>query len=245
MVVYEIMRMKYRILPILADIIPSTLSACDGLLFDNLECCPHCGGTIADYDIRTKQFAVITDGNTKKTIMIRVKRFQCTECHAVVYAHQPFYPGTRIGSPVVDLCITFASMMPYARVSAYLQRAGIVVDRWSVRNYAQLDLTVSTTRIYGTRLPESIVTLTTHASYGGEGSSINPSDIISACDYPSLKLTDAHQQVKETKKPGIRDTHTLHVTLIFLWIILIDCESFSQYVMWWGSLNLIDLPVFI
>jgi hypothetical protein len=236
--------MKYRILPILADLIPTTLLAYEGILFDALACCPHCGGDITDYDIRKKQFAVITDGRTQKTITVRVKRFKCTECHAVVYARQPFYPGTRIGSPVVDLCITFASMMPYARASAYLQRAGIVVDRWSVRNYAQRDLTIATTMIYGTRLPDSIVNLAELASHTGEGHSIDSFDIISACDYPSLKLTGTHQRVKEKKKPGIRDTPTLHVTLIFLWIILIDCESFLQYVMVWGSLNLIDLPVF-
>jgi len=239
------MRMKYRILPILADLIPTTLSAYDGILFDDLACCPHCGGVIADYDIRTKQFAVITDGSTKKTIMVRVKRFQCTECRAVVYAHQPFYPGTRIGSPVVDLCITFASMMPYARASTYLKRAGIVVDRWSVRNYAQRDLTVVTREMYGTRLPESIVSLTTLASHAGERTSIDPSDIISACGYPSLQLTGEYQRAKEAKKPGIRDNYTLHVSLIFLWIALIDFESFTQYAMLWLSSNLIDLPVFI
>lgn len=239
------MRMKYRILPILADLIPTTLSAYDGILFDALECCPHCGGSIADYDIRTKQFAVIADKNTKKIIAVRVKRFQCKECHAVVYAHQPFYPGTRIGSPVVDLCITFASMMPYARASAYLQRIGIVVDRWSIRNYARREFAIVTTEVYGTRLPRSVVNLVTLAAHTKEGSSIDPYDVLSACDNPSLKLTDGHQQAKEGDNSGIRENHHFYVSLLVPWILLIDCKEFAQYAMWWISSNFIEyLPVF-
>ena len=239
------MRMKYRILPILADLIPSTLSAYDGILFDALDCCPHCGGGIADYDIRTKQFAVITDGNTKKTIVVRVKRFQCKKCRAVVYAHQPFYPNTRIGSPVVDLCITFASMMPYARASGYLQRTGIVVDRWSIRNYVRREFAIVTTEIYGTRLPNSVVNLVALAAHKKEDTSIEPCDVLSACSYPSLKLTGGHQQEKEGNNSGIGGNHSLHVSLLVPWIILIDCEAFAQYAMWWISSNFIGyLPVF-
>ena len=239
------MRMKYRILPILADLIPATLSAYDGILFDALDCCPHCGGDIADYDIRAKQFAVITDGDTKKTIVVRVKRFQCKICHAVVYANQPFYPNTRIGSPVVDLCLTFASMMPYARASAYLQRTGIVVDRWSIRNYARREFAIVTTEIYGTRLPQSVVNLVTLAARTKEGSSIDPYDVLSACDYPSLKLTGGQPQEKEGCNAGIRKNRSFPVLLLAPWIFLVDFEAVAQYVMWCVSSNFIEyLPVF-
>jgi len=239
------MRMKYRILPILADLIPTTLSAYDGILFDALECCPYCGGDITDYDVRTKQFAVVSDGTTKKTIVVRVKRFQCKNCHAVVYAHQPFYPGTRIGSPVVDLCITFASMMPYARASAYLQRTGIVVDRWSIRNYARREFAIVTTEIYGTRLPNSVVNLVALAAHKKEDTSIDPYDVLSACDYPSLKSADGQPLEKEGDNPDIRGNHPLHVLLLVPLILLIDCEECVQYAMWWISSNFIEyLPAF-
>lgn len=184
------MIMKYRILPILADLVPAAISACEGVLFDTLASCPRCGGDISDYDIRTKQFAVINDDHATKTITVKVKRFRCRVCHAVVYAHQPFYPDTRAGSPLVDLCITFASIMPYARASAYLQRIGIVVDRWSVRNYATKNIAVATTGVYGTILPVSIIALADLAAQAGTDKHLDSTDVLSACGYPSLKRSD-------------------------------------------------------
>jgi hypothetical protein len=185
------MKIKYRILPILADLIPAIFYACDGILFDNLTCCPHCSGGLADYDVKVKQFAVVTDGSSTRTIPIRIKRFVCRECRAVVYANQPFYPGTRIGSPVVDLCVTFASIMPYNRASVYLNRIGIVVNRWSVRNYTISNTReIAMTEEYGILLPESIISLaalTTEMTGAGRKKSLHPSDVLSACGYPSLQ----------------------------------------------------------
>ncbi len=184
------MKIKYRILPILADLIPAIFYACDGIMFDNLPYCPHCSGGLTDYDVKVKQFAVVTDGSSTRAITVRIKRFQCRECRAVVYARQPFYPGTRIGSPIVDLCVTFASIMPYNRASMYLNRIGIIVDRWSVRNY-----TISSTREiamteeYGILLPESIISLaalTTEMTGAGRKKSLHPSDVLFACGYPCL-----------------------------------------------------------
>ena len=182
------MKIKYRILPILADLIPAIFYACDGILFDRLTCCPHCSGGLADYDVKVKQFAVVTDGSSTRTIPVRIKRFKCRECRAVVYANQPFYPGTRIGSPVVDLCTTFASIMPYGRASTYLHQIGIIVDRWSVRNYSIKNThRIATTGLYGTILPVSIVSLAALTTEAGEDTFLNPSDVLSACGYPSLK----------------------------------------------------------
>jgi len=185
------MKMIYFILPILADLIPAIFYACDGILFDNLSCCPHCNGSLTDYDVKVKQFAVVTDGTSRRTITVRIKRFQCKECHAVVYANQPFYPGTRIGSPVVDLCTTFASIMPYARASTYLHRIGIIVDRWSVRNYSMKNTRrIATTGVYGTILPVSIVALAALTTEAGERGPLNPSDVLSACENPFLKKSE-------------------------------------------------------
>ncbi|MDD3135145.1 MAG: hypothetical protein PHF57_00970 [Methanoregula sp.] len=191
------MKNKYRILPILADLIPAIFYACDGILFDSLTSCPHCRGGIADYDVKTKHFAVVADGSSTKTITVRVKRFQCRECHAVVYAHQPFYPETRIGSPVVDLCITFASIMPYSSASTFLYKIGIIVDRWSVRNYAMKNTqSIATTGVYGIPLPVSIVTLAALTTDAGEDSRLNPSDVLSACGYPSLKKGECNRTAR-------------------------------------------------
>ncbi len=182
------MKMKYRILPILADLIPAIFYACDGILFDCHTCCPHCRGGLADYDEKIKQFAVVTGDTNTRTITVRIKRFQCRECSTVVYAHQPFYPGTRIGSPVVDLCVTFASIMPYGRASTYLHQIGVIVDRWSVRNYAIKNTRkIATTGVYGTILPVSIITLAALTTEAGDNTPLDPSDVLSACGYPSQK----------------------------------------------------------
>jgi len=182
------MKNNYRILPILADLIPAIFYACDGILFDSLTSCPHCSGSLADYDVKIKQFAVVSDGSSTRTITVRVKRFQCRKCSAVVYAHQPFYPDTRIGSPVVDLCTTFASIMPYSRASTYLHQIGVIVDRGSVRNYTMKNTQrIATTGVYGIILPVSIVTLAAFTTEAGEDTPLNPFDVLSACGYPSLK----------------------------------------------------------
>ena len=62
---------------------------------------------------------------------------QVQRMRAIVYADQPFYPNTRVGSPVVDsLRGTQCKDAPYSRTSTSLQQIGVNVDRWSVRNYA-------------------------------------------------------------------------------------------------------------
>ena len=49
----------------------------------------------------------------------------------------PFYPDTRIGSVIIDLCIALSMTMPVNRVPAYLAAMGILVDRSSCRLYVQ------------------------------------------------------------------------------------------------------------
>ena len=181
------MKMKYRIHPIFSDLIPAALSACDGVLFDSRTCCPNCGGSLTGYDVKTKHFADLIDNTTARPVTVRIKRFRCRECRAVIYADQPFYPNVRVGSPVVDLCVTLSAKMPYASTSAFLQQIGLNVDRWSVRNYAQKNIiVVPTTEQYGIVLPISIVSLAALASDVGKGSSIDATEILRACDYPAV-----------------------------------------------------------
>jgi hypothetical protein len=180
------MKTKYRIHPIFSDLIPAALSACDGILFDNLTSCPHCGGSLARYDVKKKRFAEIIEGSSPKTITVFVKRFRCRVCRAVVYADQPFYQNTRIGSPVVDLCVTFKARMTFGHASTYLQQIGVNVDRWSVRNYAkQIIREIPTTEQFGIVLPVSIISLAALTSNIGIGTSIRASEVLSACGYPS------------------------------------------------------------
>ncbi len=172
-----------RIPPILCDIVQTAFSSCQGILFDRCSACPHCGGSVTGYDKRKKQFAVLTDGQRKKTIFVVVKRFRCCACKKIIFADAPFYPQTRIGSPIVDLCITFGQTMPFSRVFTYLDFLGIVVDRWTVRKYIlnNRHRTIPTADLFGMNVPLSLVSLTSLVASASEKNPLDPQEVLAAC----------------------------------------------------------------
>jgi hypothetical protein len=175
-----------RIPPLIIDIVQSGLLASEGIIFDNLETCPVCGGKLSGYDTKKKQFAVMLEGNTRHPVHVFVKRFTCRECHAICFANEPFYPDTRIGSPLVDLCRTLGTTMPFNRVAAHLLHLGIVIDRGTVRNYMNRSFPeIPTTDLFGIRLPPSIISLSELAARTGEGSRIPGTEALAACGFPS------------------------------------------------------------
>jgi hypothetical protein len=179
---------KRRIPPMLADIVQAALASCNGVLFDSCAACPACGGELARYDVKEKQFAILVDAEQKTVIHVRVRRFRCRSCRQICLADQPFYPDTRIGSPVVDLCITLGETMHFPRVASCLMDMGIMVDRWSVRNYVQKNTrTIPAIDMFGIRIPRSVVSLSSLAMGIREGSSIDAGEILAACGYPSEK----------------------------------------------------------
>jgi hypothetical protein len=192
------MKKLYRVLPILADLIPTALCACDDVLFDTLSQCPDCGGNLTLYDTRTKKFAVISEGRKTRTIKVRVQRYRCTNCRTVVYSPQPFYPGTRTGAPVVDLCIALSTSKPYARVSTYLRQFGVIVDRWSVRNYVQKRYPVPpTVDVSGIRIPVSCILLASYSAQLSAGCTLSPYDILEACWFRPQAGIPASLSIKE------------------------------------------------
>jgi hypothetical protein len=175
-----------RIPPLIIDIVQSGLLASEGIIFDNLETCPVCGGKVSGYDTKKKQFAVMLEGNTRHPVHVFVKRFSCRECHAICFADEPFYPDTRIGSPLVDLCRTLGTTMPFNRVAAHLLHLGIFIDRGTVRNYMNRSFPeIPTTDLFGIRLPPSIISLSELAARLGEGSRIPGTEALAACGFPS------------------------------------------------------------
>jgi rubredoxin len=178
---------KSRIPPMLVDLVQMTLASCDGVVFGDAVTCPHCGGETGGYDMKRKQFAVLREGETERVISVQVRRFRCRNCGYITFAGQPFYPGTRIGSPVVDLCITLGETMPYTRVSSFLARIGLVVDRWSVRNYVKGNRPVPAADMFGVRVPLTLVSLSTLAGSVPEGGRMDPRAMLAACGHPSGK----------------------------------------------------------
>ena len=176
------------------DIVQTALSACDGIEFSDLAGCPSCGGAVRGYDTRKKQFAIILENEKERVIQVWVKRFYCKTCKRIYYADEPFYPGTRIGSPVIDLCKTFAATIPFTRTATYLSLIGIAIDRGSVRNYANRDFgEIPTADMFGMRLPLSILSISSLAASVGEGSGIIGAEVLAACGFPFAYRAAPHQ----------------------------------------------------
>jgi hypothetical protein len=184
----------------LSTIVNVALSAVDGVVFTDHTVCPHCGGELAGYDLKKKQFAVMRDGDKTKKLHVYVKRFYCRDCHTLCYADEPFYPGTRIGSPVVDLGITLSADMPPNRIAVYFEAMGIVIDRTTCRIYAKREFpVVRTTNLFGIHIPVSVFTLSTLATQIGEGSSIPGAEVLAACGFPSAYPAPLH------RPPGMKE----------------------------------------
>lgn len=189
---------KPRIPPMLTDVVQTTLASCDGLLFSSRETCPGCGGDLSGYDLKRRLFAVLKEEEEKKTIHVLVKRFRCRTCNQIVLADQPFYPDTRIGSPVVDLCVTLSETMHFPRVSSSLEEMGIIVDRGSVRNYVRNNRhTIPAVDMFGIRVPVSIVSLSTLAVGIHENNRIDAKDLLAACGYPSRTPDPVRNQSRD------------------------------------------------
>lgn len=195
---------KRRIPPMVTDIVQTTLASCDGVLFSSRETCPTCGGELSGYDVKKRQFAILQEGEEKTVIHVLVKRFRCRQCRQICPADQPFYPDTRIGSPVVDLCVTLSETLHFPRVSSSLEEMGILVDRWSVRNYVQNNRrTIPAVDMFGIRVPVSIVSLSTLAVGIHESSRIGADDLLAACGYPSRTPDPGlHQSRDRNPDPG-------------------------------------------
>jgi len=175
-----------RIPPMIADIVRTAFWAMDGAVFSELSACPTCGSPVSGYDYKNRQFAVMDDNGIPHPVHVRVKRFRCRQCHRLCYADQPFYPGTRIGSPVIDLCVTFAAGMPAGRTARVLLALGVRVDRTScllfTRKFRQ---EIRTADVFGMRLPFSILALSNLAARSFEAGPIPGAEALAACGFPS------------------------------------------------------------
>lgn len=175
-----------RIPPMAATIIQNAFSSLDGIVFTELVACPYCGGPVTGHDTKEKQFAVIADEGEKRAIHVRVKRFRCRECGRLCYADEPFYPDTRIGSPVIDLCVTLSATMPAGRAARMLEAMGVIVDRTSCLLYVKKHTReIPTADVFGMRLPLSVLSLGNLAALIPEGERIVGADVLAACGYPS------------------------------------------------------------
>lgn len=185
--------MQVRVPPMLADLVVAAISAFDGVEFLSLSRCPVCGGTVRAHDMKKRRFAVIRSKGRKKQVTIWVKRFRCSRCGALCTADAPFYPETRVGSPIVDLCLVLTADFPVNHASRILTEMGVVLDRGSVRNYAaRRARPVPSTVLYGLRLPNSLLSLIPIAIDSYESGPVPGTEFLAACGFPSTDRTPLH-----------------------------------------------------
>jgi len=192
-----------RIPPILTDIVQAGISVCDGLTFSEHAECPACGGPLSGYDMKKKQFAHLLCDDKQKTVYVSVKRYYCRNCQRLCYADEPFYPDTRIGSIIIDLCIALSITIPPNRVPAYLAAMGIYVTRSSCRLYIRNNCNsyvrnnvryIETNNLFGIHLPHSIISLSALVTDPGEGSCVDVTEVLGACGFPSAQRTTLNRR---------------------------------------------------
>jgi hypothetical protein len=181
-----------RIPPMVTDIIQTALSLLEDMEFIHVTSCPLCGGALRAHDSKKKKFAVLREQTGDRAIAIWVKRFYCRKCGSLCYADEPFYPGTRIGSPVIDIFSSLSATMPPSRAARIIDTMGIVVDRTTWRNYTGRQFPeIPVVDVFGMRLPLCVMRLSDIAVQSGESGHANPADVIAACGYPSRSRVTA------------------------------------------------------
>ncbi len=176
----------YRIPPLITDIVRAALTSLDGMEFNHAGSCPACGSALlTGHDKKRKKFVVLLDEDGKERIItVIVKRFRCRECGRLCYADEPFYPGSRIGSPVIDLFLALSAMMPPSRAARVITAIGIIVDRTTWKNYTGWSVSdIPVVDIFGMRLPFCIVALSDIAIRDQPDAIA----VINACRNPSGK----------------------------------------------------------
>ncbi|WP_214021343.1 hypothetical protein [Methanoculleus sp.] len=178
--------------PMLVDLVANALASMDGVMFTDLDACPSCGGPVTGHDLRAKRFAVMLQNGEERLIRVHVKRFYCQQCGTLCYADAPFYPDTRLASPIVDLCLVLAQQMPFNQVAQHLRAMGIVVDRGTIRNYASRDFgTIPATELFGFLLPLSLLNLATF-TLDRERRPITGAEALVACGFPPAGRAALH-----------------------------------------------------
>ncbi len=176
----------HRIHPILTGLVQTALKACEGVRFHPDIMCNSCGSPLSGYDERKKRFAVLLEDDKPRPVYVIIQRSYCRKCRKVISPQEPFYEGTRVGSPVVDLCRSLSIKMPYSRVSTYVGLMGVQIDRWSVRHYACTQLQeMPAEEVFRMRIPVSILALSLIGGSVQEPGHPDMDDILAACHYPS------------------------------------------------------------
>ena len=177
-----------KIPTLISSVVLNALMGVEGMEFTILKACPHCNGPVRYHDIRKKRFATVVVEGSKKIINVQVTRYYCKKCGKLCYAMAPFYPNTKFGSPVIDLCLTLARAHPFNHSARILQEMGVVVDRGTIRNFFSRAVPeVSYVKIYDLPIPLTIFYLSELASRRKQLRTVTQEDVLKVCGFPVKK----------------------------------------------------------
>ena len=178
-------RQQVKIPSLLITTVMVGISSLEGTLFATAKPCPLCGGKPKPYDTKKKLYVILKTPTGRKKIMVNIRRFKCKKCGNLIYAEEPFYPDTRLGSAIVDMAISLARLHSYSHTAEIMKALGIEIDRGSVRNYALSNLPIPPANfLYGMQLPNSFISLMTKEISGSKGS-VSSGEILASSGYPS------------------------------------------------------------
>jgi hypothetical protein len=183
--------------PLFPELIREGLRGFHGLHYSRRDTCPACGGPVRPHDIKRKRFAVLQESGQERAIQVMVHRFRCRSCGILSYADEPFYPGTRFGTPVVDLCVVLSQAYPFHRTEGILIQMGIVVDRGTIRQYAGRDFgPIPASGVLGMVLPVSALRL---SGLGREGGPVPGAEALLSFGLPPARRAPAHTPPAEER----------------------------------------------
>jgi hypothetical protein len=169
----------------LTDTIVCGIASIDKTLFSQTGPCPHCGGAAAPYDTKKKIYATLHTQDGKKKITVLVRRYHCRDCGKLLYAEEPFYPDTRIGSAIVDLATALSLVNSFSHTTEIINAMGIDIDRGTVRKYAHSNLPIPKINFfYGLPLPFSLFTIIGR-TMSRKLSAAEGTEILAASGFPS------------------------------------------------------------
>jgi hypothetical protein len=174
----------------LIQVVHTALQLFDGVEFFMDTACKSCGGSMSGYDTRKKRFAHLREEDGVHPVEVILHRGYCRSCGKVWMPEEPFYPGTRVGSPVVDLCRALSTTLPCGQVATRLTQMGIEIDRGSVRSYCQSTFPPPVTiAVFGMNIPVSVISLSSLAGNQQDDTRVRGDVVLAACNYPSAVIT--------------------------------------------------------
>jgi hypothetical protein len=168
------------------ELIIAALCGVSNMTFMDPPPCPICHDgskkMLTDHGALKRRFATVIIGGEKVRLSVSVKRYVCKQCGKVICARSPFYPNTRLGSPVVDLAMSLASRYSFYQVSQIMEALNISISRSAIRNLAQNnEWNITIVPLSDLVLPTSLLSLGTLVSTS-QGD-ITSEDVLVACGF--------------------------------------------------------------